>query len=137
MKGDKPNEERFIRNQAIAISESPIGPFEMQPKPVIDYLDTEDMSLWYDKKRGCFYGIFHAHKFIGLVSSTDGINWKKANNFEVLKKEIAKKNGEIIIPDRMERPFVYVESGVPKTLCLAVKKGNKSYSVFLPIETDK
>ena len=137
VKGDKPNEERFIRNQAIAISGSPIGPFVMQPKPVIDYLDTEDMSLWYDKKRSCFYGIFHAHKYLGLIYSTDGVNWKKANNFEVLKKEIPMKNGETIKPDRMERPFVYIENGEPKTLCLAVKEGNKSYTVFVPIKTDK
>lgn len=40
VKGDKPNEKRFIRNQAIAISDSPTGHFEIQPKPVIDYLDT-------------------------------------------------------------------------------------------------
>lgn len=137
VKGDKPNEERFIRNQAIAISNSPIGPFVMQTKPVIDYLDTEDMSLWYDKKRSFFYGIFHAHNYLGLVCSIDGVNWEKATNFEVLKKEIPMKNGETIKPDRMERPFVYIENGKPKTLCLAVKKGNKSYTVFVPIKTDK
>lgn len=136
VKGDKPDEERFIRNQAIAISDSPIGPFEMQPKPVIDYLDTEDMSLWYDEKRSCFYGIFHAHTYIGLVYSADGINWKKAQSFEVLQKEIPMKNGDILKPDRMERPFVYIEDGEPKTLCLAVKKGKESYTVFVPIRID-
>ena len=136
VKGDKPNEERFIRNQAIAISDSPMGPFDMQSKPVIDYLDTEDMSLWYDKKRGSFYGIFHAHAYIGLVRSLDGINWQKANPFEVLQKEIPRENGEIIKPDRMERPFVYIENGEPKTLCLAVKIKNEAFSVFVPIKSN-
>jgi alpha-L-fucosidase len=137
VKGDKPNEERFIRNQAIAISDSPIGPFVMQPKPVIDYIDTEDMSLWYDKKRDLFYGIFHAHTYLGLICSTDGVNWERANDFEVLKKEIPMKNGKSIKPDRMERPFIYIENGEPLTLCLAILEGNRSYMVFVPIITDK
>ena len=137
VKGDKPNEERFIRNQAIAISDSPIGPFVMQPKPVIDYIDTEDMSLWYDKKRDHFYGIFHAHQYLGLICSSDGVNWEKANDFEVLKKEIPMKNGKILKPDRMERPFIYIENGEALTLCLAILEGNRSYMVFVPIKTDK
>ncbi|MEM6379363.1 MAG: glycoside hydrolase family protein [Bacteroidota bacterium] len=134
VKGDKPNEERFIRNQAIAISDTPIGPFVMQSKPVIDYLDTEDMSLWYDQKRSCFYGVFHAHEYIGLVRSEDGINWEKADPFVVLKKALPKVNGDTIKPDRMERPFIFLENGKPKTLCLAVKKGDRAYSVFVPIK---
>jgi len=77
VKGDKPKEKRFIRNQAVAISKSPIGPFKIQAKPVIDYIDTEDMSTWYDDTRNRFYGIFHTHGFIGMVTSADGINWKK------------------------------------------------------------
>ena len=78
VKGDKPNETRFIRDQAIAISNHPDGPFVMQPKPVIEDLDTEDMSLWYDAEQQRFYAIFHAQNFLGMMASTDGINWKKA-----------------------------------------------------------
>lgn len=63
IKGDKPNETNFVRNQAIAISDSPTGPFVMQEKPVIDYMDTEDMSLWFDATRERFYGVFHAHTY--------------------------------------------------------------------------
>jgi len=137
VKGDKPNEKRFIRNQAIAISDSPIGPFVMQPRPVIDYLDTEDMSLWYDQKRALFYGIFHAHEYLGLVCSPDGLNWKEANEFEVLKKEIPKKNGQILKPDRMERPFIFFEDGEARTLCLAILEGHESYMVFVPIKPDR
>ena len=37
IKGDKPNEKRFIRNQAVGVSEHPDGPFEIKEKPVIDY----------------------------------------------------------------------------------------------------
>jgi len=34
----------------------------------------------------------------------------------------------------MERPFIYEENGKPLVLCLAVKSGNNSFTLFLPIE---
>lgn len=86
VKGDKPNDSGFVRHQAIAIADSPTGPFEMQPTAVIDDMDTEDMSLWYDTSRNRFYGVFHAHRFIGMIQSTDGINWRKATSYEIQKK---------------------------------------------------
>ncbi len=134
VKGDKPNEKRFVRNQAVAVSDSPAGPFEMQPKPVIDYIDTEDMSLWYDKYRDYFYGVFHAHNFIGRVSSTDGINWKKAAEYLLMPKKVHMADGRILKPDRLERPFIYIENGFPEVLSLAVKSGDESYSIFIPVK---
>ncbi len=134
VKGDKPNEKRFIRNQAVAISEHPDGPFILQEKPVIDYMDTEDMSIWYDEERERFYGVFHAEGFIGLVTSHDGINWKKSNEYVLMQKKIFLKNGSILIPDRLERPFIYRENGKPKGLSLSVKKDDESYSIFIPIK---
>jgi alpha-L-fucosidase len=107
VKGDKPDVTGFIRNQAIAVSDSPTGPFKMQSNPVIDYLDTEDMSLWYDQKRDHFFGVFHAHTFIGMVTSPDGINWKKATEYALMQKKLPLKEGGEIHPDRMERPFIY------------------------------
>lgn len=137
VKGDKPGETRFIRNQAIAISYSPTGPFVMQPKPVIDYLDTEDMSMWYDSVRDYFYAVFHAHTFIGMVSSKDGINWKKATEYVITPKKLALSDGSELVPERLERPFIYQENGEPKVLSMAVKKGNESYIVFVPIKENK
>lgn len=137
VKGDKPNETRFIRNQAIAISDSPTGPFEIQETPVIDYLDTEDMSIWYDKNRERFYGVFHAHGFIGMVTSADGVHWKKSNEYVLMQKKVMMKDGSTLLADRLERPFIYHENGKPKVLSLAVKKGNASYSIFIPIKENK
>ena len=134
VKGDKPNETRFIRNQAMAVSESPTGPFVIQPEPVIDTLDTEDMSLWHDTQRQRFYGVFHAHTFIGMVTSKDGLQWKKATEYALLPKAVALANGETLQPDRLERPFVYVEEDTPRVLSLAVKKGDEAYCVFIPIK---
>ena len=134
VKGDKPNEPRFIRNQAMALSASPSGPFEIQSRAVIDYIDTEDMSLWYDQKRDYFYGVFHAHTFIGMVSSPDGIHWKKATEYAIMPKKLSFDDGSEIVPDRLERPFVYVENGEPRVLSLAVKQGDDAYTVFIPVK---
>lgn len=135
IKGDKPNEKRFIRNQAIAVSKSPEGPFLMQPNPVIGNLDAEDVSMWYDKEQAVFYAVFHAHSYIGLMTSLDGLNWKKANHYKIATKKILLEDGSFLIPNRMERPFVYLENNQPTVLCLAIKKGNDSYTIFLPLES--
>ena len=91
VKGDKPNETQFIRNQAVAVSDKPEGPFVMQAAPVIDYVDTEDMSIWYDDGRARFYGVFHSNhdgQFIGLITSADGTTWKKAADYWMMPKKI-------------------------------------------------
>ncbi|QTD39291.1 alpha-L-fucosidase [Polaribacter batillariae] len=46
-------------------------------------------------------------------------------------------DGSELIPDRLERPFVYQENGKPKVLSLTVKKGDESYSIFIPIKENK
>ncbi|MCK5000291.1 MAG: glycoside hydrolase family protein, partial [Anaerohalosphaera sp.] len=46
IKGDKPGTTKFVRNQALATSKNPDGPFTIHPKPVIDTFDTEDASMW-------------------------------------------------------------------------------------------
>ncbi|WP_299580454.1 alpha-L-fucosidase [uncultured Sunxiuqinia sp.] len=137
VKGDKPNETRFIRNQAMAVSDSPVGPFVIQEKPVIDYLDTEDMSVWYDAKRDYFYGVFHAHSFIGMVSSSDGTNWKKATEYVLTPKKLEMNDGNLLVPDRLERPFVYLEDDEPQVMALAVKKGDEAYIAFVPVKQQK
>lgn len=134
VKGDKPNETRFIRNQAVAVSNKPDRGFIIQDKPVIDYIDTEDMSVWYDKKRARFYGVFHTDGFIGLVTSENGLDWENATEYVLKRKEIEKKDGTLLTPDRMERPFIYHENGEPVLLMVAVKKGDESYSVFITID---
>ena len=137
VKGGKPREKRFIRNQAVAVGESPTGPFVMQPQPVIDYLDTEDMSIWYDKGRHRFYGVFHARGFIGMVTSADGIHWRKATEYVLMPKIVPLTNGDTLRPERLERPFIYTEDGKVKVLSLAAKKGDDSFCVFIPVKENK
>ena len=135
IKGDKPNEKRFIRNQAIAVAKHPEGPFLMQPNPVIGNLDTEDVSMWYDKGQAAFYAVFHAHSYVGLMTSLNGLKWKKANHYKIATKKILLEDGSFFIPGRMERPFVYLENEKPKVLCLAIKKGNDSFTIFIPLQS--
>ena len=39
----------------------------------------------HPKKR--FYGVFHAHEFIGMITSVDGENWEKAKEYILLEKK--------------------------------------------------
>lgn len=66
----------------------------------------------------------------GMITSEDGINWEKARNYQVCKKEIPLKDGTVMKVDRMERPYVYLEEGEIKMLSFGVKKGNDSFIVF-------
>lgn len=134
VKGDKKGSTSFERNQAIAISNKPSGPFAMQPKPVIDYMDTEDMSLWYNPSNQQYYGVYHAHHYIGLVRSPNGTDWKPNSPKKLIEKKNLRIDGKLILPNRMERPFVYTEEGKAKVLSVSVKKGEAvSYNVYIPL----
>ncbi len=133
IKGDKPGTTKFERNQAVAISDYPDKGFVMQEKPVIQDWDTEDMSLWYDENTQMYYAVFHAHTYIGMMVSVDGRNWRKSADFTVMEKRIEQIDGSVIQPDRLERPFIYVEDGVPKCISLAVQKNADAYIAFIPL----
>jgi hypothetical protein len=134
IKGDKPGGSG-MRNQALAIAPKPEGPWTIQDKPVIDNLDTEDVSIWYDQTRKRFYAVFHAHTFIGMMTSDDGINWEKAKQYRLMSKGIPFDDGTVWMPQRMERPFVLTdEQGSPIMLFVACLKGNMSANIALPLK---
>lgn len=137
IKGDNANNTAQLI-QAVGIGETPVGPFELQPKPAFDNIPTEDVEVWYDEKRERYYGIFHAHggNFIGLITSADGINWSQARNYKVCMKQAPKTDGNILAFDRMERPSVYIEDGKPLMLSFGVKKGSSSYIVRFKLDFD-
>ncbi len=135
VKGDKPGEKRFIRNEALATAPAPEGPWTIYDKPVIDYLDTEDCSIWYGKLQQRFFAVFHARSFIGLITSDDGYSWRKAKPFKLTPKQIALADGSVWKPQRMERPFVLTDSaGNPQILFVACRKGNASFNIALPLK---
>jgi hypothetical protein len=134
VKGDKPGETRFIRNQAVATAPHPEGPWTIQPKAAIDDMDTEDVSLWYAPLWSRFFAVFHAHTFIGMIESANGLDWHRAAQFEVTKREVRFDDGSAWIPENMERPFVLAdEAGRPLVLYVACKKGGLTADLALPL----
>jgi hypothetical protein len=137
IKGDKPGDQRGQRNQALAIAKSPEGPFTIQAKPVIDDIDTEDVSMWFDHKRCRFYAVFHAHTFIGMVTSEDGYNWTKAAQYKITTPQVCFDDGTAWRVEQMQRPFVLADDqGQPQCLFVAVKNGDRSYDVAMPLKSN-
>ncbi|MEK9604587.1 MAG: glycoside hydrolase family protein [Flavobacteriaceae bacterium] len=145
LRGDKPNlkyangkwpdHNELIRSQAIALSDSPLGPWVIQPKPAVGNLNSEDPAIWYDNSRNRFYGIYHAFGYMGMITSLDGINWEQAKNYKILDKALNKDDGTKINANRLERPFIFVEDGVAKVLTVAVlEKNQNSYSLIIPLD---
>jgi alpha-L-fucosidase len=136
VKGDKPGEKRFIRNQAVATAPRPEGPWTIQPKAAIEDLDTEDVSLWYARAWGRFFAVFHAHTFIGMIESANGLDWHRSTPFELTRRVVAFEGGGSWEPERMERPFVLTDAaGRPQILYVACKKGEHSVDLALPLTT--
>jgi hypothetical protein len=117
----------------IAIYTSPTGPFEIQPNPIIGDLDTEGVSMWFDKEQAMFYAVFHAYSYVGLMTSKDSLDWGKVENYEISRKKLKLEEGGFLIPNRMERPFVYLENNQLTVLNLAIKKEDDSYTIFIPL----
>ncbi|MCY4160316.1 MAG: glycoside hydrolase family protein [Flavobacteriaceae bacterium] len=135
VRGDKPNQERLVRSQAVAMAPSPIGPWELLPTAAVGNLDSEDPAIWYDENRKRYYGIYHAFGYMGLITSEDGKHWQRAKNYKVLGKTITYKNGKQLDVARLERPFVYVEDGLAKVMTVAVReKDGTTYSLFIPLK---
>lgn len=128
LKGDKapkkPTDSMGQRVQGIALSRNPAGPFKIQPKLAVSGIDTEDASIWYDKARRCFFAIYHAHHYVGLITSKDGINWENAPHSKIMHKQIMTTTGEVKKLNCIERPFVFFENGKPAALCLSVRRGS-------------
>lgn len=136
VKGDKPGEQRFIRNQAVATAPRPQGPWTIQPKAAIDDMDTEDVSLWYSSAWQRLFAVFHAHSFIGMIESANGLDWRRSAQFELTKRPAAFDDGVEWVPERMERPFVLTDAGGnPRFLYVACKKGNHSANIVLPLKS--
>lgn len=144
IRGDKPGIEyangkwpsirELKRSQAIALSDTPVGPWEIQPKPAVGNLNSEDPAIWYDESRKRYYGIYHAFGYMGMITSVDGINWDKAQHYKVLDKALKKKDGTEILARRLERPFIFLEDGVATVLTVAVLENGNSYSLVIPLK---
>ncbi len=135
VRGDKPNTKELVRHQAIALSDNPKGPWEVQEKAAVGNLNAEDPAIWFDKKRERYYAIYHAFGYLGLITSEDGLNWKKARHHKIMELAYKDEKGKMIKVQRMERPFVFLENDIPKVLTVSIQQANgESYSMFIPLD---
>ena len=139
IKGDKPKSSQRI--QVMIQSEHPDKDWEYTGKYMISNIDTEDASLWYDSKLEKFYAVFHTNhggKYIGLMESKNGLDWKKSTNYKLTPKKLKTPNGEMMRFQRMERPYIFLENGIPQTILFAVKiNKNTSATVFKKLTHEK
>jgi len=124
----------------MATADSPDGPF----KTVSAVLNKpefacEDPTIWYDKRRKCFYAVakyFSQQKKLSsqfgsliLLTSANGIDWEPAKHTQVTFRQI-NLNNRIVQLSNLERPFVYInENGTAIALFAAA-------SILNPFEGD-
>jgi hypothetical protein len=144
LKGDRnphlPTEAMGQRVEGLAIAEKPTGPFVILPELAIKDFDTEDAEMWWDAPRRKFFAVFHAHKYIGLIESADGLHWQPAEHPRVVEgnrlkliggKELKTEQGPL------QRPGVFIENGEPRVLCLAVPMKDHWHIVTVPLAHSK
>lgn len=142
LKGDKIKNNASTKRmgqrvQGIALSDSPTGPFEIQPTLAIKDIDTEDASIWYDPNYKAFFAVYHAHTHVGLITSPDGIHWKPATYPTLLKKKVTRTDGTVMNLKCNERPFVFYENGLPAALCISFRRGgnyNTGACMIIPLK---
>ena len=136
----------------IAVADSPTGPFEKSPKPIMvnpeNEWSVEDAFIWYENDR--FYSLakdFHGYftgagkKQVALFESRDGFDWKLSDNPVGYLRGLDTENGERIELSNMERPQIYMEDGKPKALLCACMRTEDyatlahSFNVRVPIIT--
>lgn len=129
----------------VAFSKSPIGNFVKHDKPIFEAKDgekewmvAEDPFIWHQK--GANYAIVRdvVGKFTGeggslaLMVSTNGMDWQPAKHPKVLANKVYRENGQAF-DDKLERPCLYIENGVPKFLFGAMGFEKRKYSVNVAV----
>ncbi|GCE09405.1 glycoside hydrolase family protein [Dictyobacter aurantiacus] len=130
----------------IATAKHPLGPFYKQPEPAIAHpmesWAVEDPFIWYQS--GTYYCLikdFHGYfthdqrGSVALLQSSDGINWQPAQPALAFRREIRWQDGQSQSVERIERPQIWFEDGMPRVLICAVREAADSqpYSLRIPL----
>ncbi len=132
----------------VAFSNTPTGRFVKHPEPIFEaekgskeWMVAEDPYLWH--QQGVNYAIVRdvVGKFTGesgalaLMVSTNGFDWQPALYPKVLSKTVFWENGKPL-DDKLERPCLYMEKGVPKLLfgAMGIDKRKHSMNVAVPLK---
>ena len=135
----------------IAIADSPLGPFEKSPHPIMvnpeNEWSVEDAFIWYENDR--FYSLakdFQGYftgagkKQVALFESPNAIDWRLSDNPVGYLRGLVTEDGERIELSNMERPQIYIEDGKPKALVCACMKAedystlSHSFNVRIPLK---
>lgn len=127
----------------VATSNSPIGPFMKHPIQVFTVKDNhfpaEDPCLWAQgdgfwaivkDMHGAFTG---AGRSLLLFQSDDGMHWKLAATPLVATPEVNWERQGLKKLERLERPQVWLEDGIPAVLFCAAKDGDQTFNVHIPL----
>ncbi|WP_083631462.1 glycoside hydrolase family protein [Labilibacter marinus] len=142
IRGDQPDQafDKIVRMQAVLLADNPLGPWKMQAKPVVINYNAEDPEVWYDADRKRYYNLYHAFGYMGMITSTDGLNWERAKHYKVADKEYKTTGGKTVPVHRFERMGIYIENGKPLVMTAGVltKEGGviDTYSLFIPLKQD-
>jgi hypothetical protein len=144
-KGKKPFGGPVVH--VVATSDSPTGPFKKFPDPVFtkpgDPFAAEDPYIWRGADR--YWAVVKDFKggftkvgpSLALFESKDGIAWKPAANPLVSKLLLKWADGTTERLEKLERPQLYIENGVPAVLfCAGAPAGNldESFNVQIPLK---
>lgn len=131
----------------VAFSNSLLGPFTKHTEPVFQakqkdndkvWMLAEDPYLWHYK--GTNYAIVtdvvgfftNNEAALALLSSKDGINWQPTAFPKVIPPRLKFADGTMA-DDKLERPCLYIEHGVPKLLFGAMGFEKRKYSVNVAV----
>jgi hypothetical protein len=130
----------------VATSDSPIGPFTKRPDPVFtaekDSFPAEDPFIWSQEgsywaivkdMRGAFTG---APNSLAFFQSEDGITWDLSTHPLVTTPEVHWEGRGPEKIERLERPQVWLNEGVPAVLFCAAKDADRTYNVHIPLQVD-
>ncbi|MCF2950119.1 glycoside hydrolase family protein [Paraglaciecola aquimarina] len=137
IRGDQPDQKpnEIIRMQAALLADNPLGPWKMQPKPVVINYNSEDPEVWYDAQRKRYYNLYHAFGYMGMLTSTDGLNWERAKHYKVADKEYVTTTGKTVEVHRYERMGIYSENGKPLVMTAGIfLKNGDTHSLFIPLK---
>ena len=132
----------------VAISDSPLGPFVKEDKPIMinpeNNWSVEDPYIWYQDDRFYalvkdFQGYFtkRGKNTVALFESKNGIDWEPAEIPFAFETKICWEDGKIQNLTALERPQLLIENGKPTVLyCAAAATENRedSFNVAIPLE---
>ena len=132
---------------AVALSDSPLGPFRKQPHPVFKkegvafaaedpFIWTQDHHYWAIVKDNAGH-FTQRGKGTALFESADGLDWKLAKHALVATTEITWEGGHKQKLYSLERPQVFLDKGKPALLLFAGdedEKRNHSFNIRVPLK---